>query len=83
MSNPLILPQTKARACREFGITPAELTSRSRKQPYVNARVWCWKRLRNAGWTWGMIGRAFERDHTTICQMVLGRTKADRARANG
>jgi len=48
------------------GVTPAQIFGRSRRKTIVAARHEVWARLHRLGWSLSALGRAFDRDHTTI-----------------
>lgn len=57
------------------GALVSEMFSRCRSKHIVTARVEAWLYLRNHGWSYPSIGRLFDRDHTTVIQVLGDRGK--------
>lgn len=67
MTNPLHIHDIQKRVCTMFGITLCQLTGRQRNAQYVAARHAAMAYCVNDGrWSLPQIGRAFNRDHTTV-----------------
>lgn len=62
-----------ALAARRHGVTVEEMRSRSRLAHLVAARVEAWRILRAQGWSLPAIGKAADRDHTTVMAALRGR----------
>ena len=62
----------------ERGFTVETILGRGRSHPIVAVRWEVWRRLHDAGWSSVAIGRAFDRDHTTILH-ALTRVSTPRA----
>ena len=56
----------------ERGFTVETILGRGRSRPIVAVRWEVWRRLHDAGWSSVAIGRAFDRDHTTILHALRG-----------
>jgi chromosomal replication initiation ATPase DnaA len=54
------------RAAIEHGVEPADIMSERRLQKIAIARMTAWKRLRDLGYSLPSIGKAYNRDHTSI-----------------
>lgn len=54
----------------EFGVTPTELKSRSRKMPLPILRSFCYHELYKQGFNDTYIGNGFNRDRTTVIHAV-------------
>ena len=50
----------------ERGFTVETILGRGRSHPIVAVRWEVWRRLHDAGWSSVAIGKAFDRDHTTV-----------------
>ena len=50
----------------ERGFTVETILGRGRSHPIVAVRWEVWRRLHDAGWSSVAIGRAFDRDHSTV-----------------
>lgn len=53
-----------------YGVRKSDILGTSRSRELVQARREIWKHLREQGWSYPRIGRAFNRDHTTILHGV-------------
>ena len=59
--------------------TPADVVSRSRAAHVVRARREVILFLREQGWSWSAIGRAVNRDHTSVLQCARARAGSPKA----
>jgi chromosomal replication initiation ATPase DnaA len=50
----------------DYGLVYSDLIGRSRDRHICQARFSAYRALRDLGWSQARIGRAFQRDHTTI-----------------
>jgi chromosomal replication initiation ATPase DnaA len=64
-----------AEAGEPLGLTAAEVMSRGREPQQAEARKRAYRAARDLGWSYPQIGRAFERDHSTIIQVLQAATR--------
>lgn len=55
------------------GVTAADIRGRGRQAHIARARHAVWRELRRLGWSYPAIGAAFQRDHSTVMQVLRGR----------
>lgn len=65
-STSCLVAEVVAQVAHKHGLAPKDILSASRTAPIVRARHECWRRLRERGWSYPAIARAFDRDHTTV-----------------
>lgn len=53
-------------AAKRYGVSVEDVLGPSKEKHFVEARRYAWKMARRSGWSLTEIGRAFNRDHTTI-----------------
>lgn len=71
---PVILARTVEREARLAGVTPADVMGPSRKQRFAVPRHAVWRQLRELyGWSFPVIARLVERDHSTVVHGVKPR----------
>ena len=60
------------RRCHEMGLDPAVVRGSYRHQEYVMARREIARELRTLGYSYPAIGRAINRDHSTVMSLLDG-----------
>jgi chromosomal replication initiation ATPase DnaA len=66
IDNPLDIEKLILASAVANGITKEEVKSGNRKRPYVLARSFCYKMLRDEGHSLHHIGRQFDKGHATV-----------------
>jgi len=61
----------------QYGLRAAHLVGPSKYRRYIPARFEAYRRLRDAGFSYGQIGRYFGRDHSTVMHGVAKAEKSE------
>lgn len=67
---------------QRHGFTLTELRSKAWTRALSDARTECYAHLRARNWSFGQIGRFFNRDATTVCQRLRFRNEEVREAHN-
>lgn len=76
------LERAVPRVAKQFDIDPEFILGITRKKPYPKARRIIAKELRSFGYSFPQIGRAMNRDHTSIIYMVKDDFRAKKIQRN-